>query len=71
MPARQQGGASLLEDYTHVLLAPKLGHFLDIVNIKHYCNFFRTLNYIKFYLVTGAIQYFVKNINGILFCKRD
>lgn len=41
-PARQRGGASLLEDDTHVLLASKLEHFLDIVNIKHYCNLFRT-----------------------------
>lgn len=32
--AEQQG--SLLEDNIYVLLVPRLGHFIDIVNIKHY-----------------------------------
>lgn len=39
-----------LKDDTNVLLAPKLGHFLDTVNSKHYCHLFRTWNCIKCYV---------------------
>lgn len=44
--AGQQG--SLLENNTHVLLVPKLGHFIDRVNIKHYCNLSGISDYMKF-----------------------
>lgn len=66
-----EGIQACLEDDTHVLLAPKPGHFLDTVNIKHYCHLFRIQNCIKCYLVTKAIQTYIKKINGTFFCQQD